>query len=965
MRATNSSSLLSRAALLSALFAVAFAGSPVIAEAAEPESEQAAEEATAEVDERPDAVSAMTTARVTKRRVEDVSQRTETTQTFAEPDGSWTTEEATGPVRAQDPESGEWAPIDPALETVDGGIAPASAVGGLVLSDGGDKTFARMEVDGRELEWRWPTTLPTPSVEGDTATYADVVENGDLVVTATASGFQHDIVLREAPSDPVSFSIPVVTGGGPKVREDAETGSLAVRTGDGTELVTAPQPVMYDAAVDELGDPATLQPVDAAITQTPSGSVLKLSPAADFLTDPETEYPVVIDPSWSATPNGDAWVQQDAPNTNYQTSQELRVGTRNGGANRFRSFVRFAIGGAPWKGAKITSASLVLRNFETDTCNGGAIRIHRLTEQFSATSVTWNNQPTVTSFGADDTSVAKGYSGCAAGDVSWDATYITQIWADNVADPFGFRVSAVSETNNNTWRKYRSANAPDLKPRLVVNYTRYPNTPTGLTMTPSLNEFVGSTTPKLSANVSDADGGTVRARFDFYKASAPGVLDFSVDGSTVSSGGTSTATVPAGKLANGAGYTVKAYANDGVVASGKNATSGGFVERAFTVDDSVPSAIVTSTGYSNGQWATTKPASNTFTLDGDLSTRSFNVTQDDQSTVVTADSNGDATLSWNPEIGAHQLTVAPVSRAGAAGNPVAFGFGSGGTSAITRPAEGDRSSSTFPVEASGPAGATSAKVQWRFAPDTTGTPDPNAGWADATGVTLANGSNWSGSVSGTGTSATPGLIWDAAAESGISSTALVEVRVVFTYPGSTKPSPLRRITVVPHAFGGSFPTDEAGPGQVALFTGELELSEADVSVPGYGGDLSLGRSHLSMAGTPSGPAGVFGPGWKAGLAGPDEGVASLIVTDHTASDGSIVFNAPDGASYTYRHTSGTAGAQQTGSYVGVGETALDNDRLSLSIATEPGLTHRLTLTENDGGKTVWIRTTGGNGVDPT
>lgn len=51
-------------------------------------------------------MSAMVTARVADRRIEDLSQRTETTQVFANPDGSWTSKAATGPARVQDEESG-------------------------------------------------------------------------------------------------------------------------------------------------------------------------------------------------------------------------------------------------------------------------------------------------------------------------------------------------------------------------------------------------------------------------------------------------------------------------------------------------------------------------------------------------------------------------------------------------------------------------------------------------------------------------------------------------------------------------------------------------------------------------------------------------------------------------------------------------------------------------------------------
>jgi hypothetical protein len=58
---------------------------------------------------RLDAVSAMTAAGILGVRVEDLSQRSETSRVLANPDGTWTTEEATGPVRVRRAD-GSWAP---------------------------------------------------------------------------------------------------------------------------------------------------------------------------------------------------------------------------------------------------------------------------------------------------------------------------------------------------------------------------------------------------------------------------------------------------------------------------------------------------------------------------------------------------------------------------------------------------------------------------------------------------------------------------------------------------------------------------------------------------------------------------------------------------------------------------------------------------------------------------------------
>ena len=174
-------------------------------------------------------------------------------------------------------------------------------------------------------------------------------------------------------------------------------------------------------------------------------------------------------------------------------------------------------------------------------------------------------------------------------------------------------------------------------------------------------------------------------------------------------------------------------------------------------------------------------------------------------------------------------------------------------------------------------------------------------------------------------------------------------------------SGIYRFQLVPHAFGGSYPTQDVGPGTVALFTGEYQIVETDVSVPGYGGELTLGRTHGTLTGDPSGgPAGVFGPGWTADIAGQGAGVAGYTVTDHTGVDGTFVLTSPEGESSIYANDTGTRADLKLGGYDGVGETALLADTLTLAaIENDPVITHSLTLTELDGTITEFQRTTTG------
>lgn len=518
-----------------------------------------------EVKQRPDSAGARASAAELDHRVEDLSQRTETTQVFANPDGTWTAEQASGPVRVQDA-GGAWEDIDTRLERVAGGFAPVSAGTGLVLSDGADQTFATMREGGKDLRWQWPATLPVPVIDGDTATYRDVVPDGDLVVRATATGFSHDIVLREAPEGPMSFPIPVLTGG-PKLTEDAG-GDLAISTGAGEKLVTAEQPVMYDSSTNEAGDPEHVAPVDATVTGnagSAGGGVLTLRPSEGFLGDPDIEYPVTIDPTYTNTPSGDTFVQSSGFTSGQSANVELRAGSYDNGTTRTRSFLNF--GTVPWQGASINSARLILFNFNSPTCQGGAVRVAQITSSWTAGSLTWAAQPTAAG-PITNNSDANGFSGaCPGDDMTWDVTSTVAGWASGTAR-YGFRIAGATETTTTEYRKFRSNEytTASQRPRLSVTYNAAPVvtsvTPCEVctlsqTATPSLS--VQGTRPTFKANFSAAPNSW---QLQVRLAAAPQTIVVNTAAQAYSANGIQ---APAGALQRNTNYEYRLAGTEGTI----------------------------------------------------------------------------------------------------------------------------------------------------------------------------------------------------------------------------------------------------------------------------------------------------------------------------------------------------------------------------------------------------------------
>lgn len=190
---------------------------------------------------------------------------------------------------------------------------------------------------------------------------------------------------------------------------------------------------------------------------------------------------------------------------------------------------------------------------------------------------------------------------------------------------------------------------------------------------------------------------------------------------------------------------------------------------------------------------------------------------------------------------------------------------------------------------------------------------------------------------------------------------LLDVQVCLAYSAGTQctwSTSRTSVMRVPHAFADGFPTSEAGPGQVALFTGEFNTTATDAKVPGYTGDLSLSRSHSTYANNPAAApsvvSGVFGPGWSASLDGSDAGSAGMVVVDSTRADGTIAFIDDDGSALVFTAPPGAGGStRRAGATLTQGAyPAADEETGQSGVAlTVSGATLR--LTGDDGTVTIF------------
>ncbi len=936
--------------------------------------------------DRPDTVSAGVTARVLGVAVEDLSQRTESVRVLVRPDGTLEQESHAAPVWVQDA-TGKWVDVDYTLvPRTGGGFEPKASPSTVVIDGGGAKEFARLDLPGGgSTVWSWPEALPTPSVEGPTASYA-VAEGVDLLVTASALGVSTRIRINTAEAVAAEFTVGVRT----RHVELSQTDDGQLFFTDGDERTGQTSTLMaWDGRLDAAGDPLEIVPVEASLEETASSGgrtdqELTLTTPRALVDDPEVVYPIIIDPELTPlTPSQDTWVRLG--DTKIDTaSYRVVVGKVAGSSNTNQGLGFLQWPNGQISGRKILSATVFLFQYEAGSCaTSKQMNIHPLVGAWDEATTVYSNKPTISTTTGTSSGLTKnvGGEGCSAPNafISTDLTKMVQAWADGPSNGgftnYGMQLNVpdASKTDTSFERRFcsinydpthTSCNRAARVPYLKIVYNSAPQAAASPTVSASRTfgdmVWTSTATPTLTTSATDAEASKVSYSFE-VRTSADATDTVAGCTTVLGAAGAANSCTLGSALNDGGSYVVRARATDEHGLAGDWSAWVG-----LGVDATAPTApLIACDGYSADSWLATRVAPTTtcaFTATGvaDFEWRRTNLgTVEDQPALIAAGGTATTSAISVPASGVVRVEARARNRSGLASVWTSFTFGVG-TAALTQPMLDDRSTSTFPVQALAAGGATKARVEWRYAPDTEG--DTTSDWTAATKLQLkTTGATWTGALSATSPlSQLPLLTWTPSRETGISVPSTVQLRVVFTYPGNAEmPSPMQRIILIPHAFGGSYPTQEVGAGTLALFTGEYQVSETDVSVPGVGGNLTMGRTHGTLTGDLAGPAGVFGPGWTADFSGEGTGLAGYVVTDNTAIDGTIILTSPDGQTEVYAHSSGTKGALKTGAYTGVGQTALTLDTLKLVTGGGTGISHTLTLTEIDGTITVFQRTTGG------
>jgi Concanavalin A-like lectin/glucanases superfamily len=522
---------------------------------------------------------ASASAKTAGHRVEVTDRRSESSQVFANPDGSFTASLSSRPVRVRRGD-GSWAPVDTTLRRVpDGSIQPVATPMALRLSGGGEGALVSMSREGRSVGMTWPGRLPAPSLAGDTATYAEVMPGVDLRVRATLDGFSDVLVVKTPAASKTLRRVRLGLRTGGATARIGKAGELSAVDSGGRQVFAAPAAMMWDSATTSptaaaqrrAGAPAASSYREpgagarkARLPARLDGANVEVVPDAALLA--RGHFPVYIDPETTFNMTGWTEVNAYTANSVWRTADNRPASGQaydEFGTYRVRSF--FGFGTAPVRNAHIFSAFFRIYLQHSWSCRPRPVELW-LMASGAGPNTTWDTQPSFRNATWLNTlREARGYTGCAPGQISFDATRGVAKVAAAGGTSLTFGLKAGDESDVYGWKKYEVATA-SVVPQLDVSYDFAPNqlragdlsttqpatSCVGAANAPRIN--VPSTGMTLRARATDPDGtqNKLRVNYEWGALSGSAVTLLSRTTSAQANPGTTfTVTLPRSTLSRG------------------------------------------------------------------------------------------------------------------------------------------------------------------------------------------------------------------------------------------------------------------------------------------------------------------------------------------------------------------------------------------------------------------------------
>ncbi|MEU0561545.1 LamG domain-containing protein [Dactylosporangium sp. NPDC006015] len=470
------------------------------------------------------------------RDVEVQGSKSELARVVATPRGTLVRESYAVPHWTK--KDGAWRQIDLNLRRDGATIAPAASVADVRFSAGGTEPLVTLNGAGGALKLTWPSKLPAPRIEGDTAVYESVLPDVDLQVQSTVEGFGYSLIVktRQAAANPALAKLKFgLTSTGWSLR-NKPGGGYEARDSAGKVAASAGQALMWDSA----GVPSAQRSLTAGrssalrhvpdnartadLPTTVEGGSLVIVPDAAMLADPSVTYPVVIDP-WTGVGRA-RWGYTNSTNANRDDGI-VRVGVNTDGSGTYRSFFAFDLSWLP--GKQIRGAKFITTMTHSWSCTATPVSLYRTGDLTTSGKQTWSG-PALNLFVETRSGNAhKPSTGAGCTNDPQPNMYMEFSNQTLVNDVINFGQGRGSytlglsardsdgtdESTGNRWKKFDQASTA-----MSIEYNTLPNTPqaSALTTHPdytaagqacatgSGRPTVRSTAPWLKASVSDPDG---------------------------------------------------------------------------------------------------------------------------------------------------------------------------------------------------------------------------------------------------------------------------------------------------------------------------------------------------------------------------------------------------------------------------------------------------------------------------
>ncbi|WP_164296743.1 FG-GAP-like repeat-containing protein [Streptomyces sp. SID13588] len=485
---------------------------------------------------------ALQQAQATHAQVEVVSARTEESDQWANPDGTFSTITHGSPVRLW--RDGAWVDTDPKLVfAADGRVVPKVSTVAAIFSGGGTVPLVSTVKDGRTLSLSWPTALPKPTLVDNIATYPEVLPGVDLRLKAEVEGFSQVLVVKtpEAAKNPALATLNYkIDTTGLSVAADAATGTVTAVDSAGQTLFSSPAAAMWDSTSVTSQAPAAqglraaaqaetapwdlFEPApgakDALMPTTITGGTLNITPDQPLLTAADTQYPVYIDPqftrAWGKLNDWTRIYNRRPKNSYWNANDVARVGHESDTNGTSASF--FAMETSGLKGAGVIASTFRIKNTWSWSCTKTPVELWQV--DGISKNTTWENPPTKKGGSPQFTVTdAKGWgTGCPADNLEFNATRAV-LDASGRGEDVTLGLYAPSLTDTFQWKKFDPKTAT-----LETKYNHPPKLPTKLDTNPHRpctgGADIGDTRISLLAYVDDEDAGNLTTTFQIFAAGA-------------------------------------------------------------------------------------------------------------------------------------------------------------------------------------------------------------------------------------------------------------------------------------------------------------------------------------------------------------------------------------------------------------------------------------------------------------